>query len=133
MPEHSYINIQLSFGKQKNLPSILRCNGIHCYLYSGVQICISTFIWGSARMLHDLSWRWTLPKLLPAVPIRRYSPVTLTPSESRAHNSNLKHAHCFPPTLPSQLQLLLRNVPAMQGHIVINVRYQHSRKFNFCY
>lgn len=40
-------------------------NGSDCYLYSGVQICISTFILSIASMLHDLSRRWTFPKHQP--------------------------------------------------------------------
>ena len=75
-------------------------------------------------MLHDLSSRSTLPKLLPAFPIR-YGPVILTPfaKQTSSRNTALR-------SLSSNTHLLLRNVTTIR-HIVISLPDSNYRKFNF--
>jgi hypothetical protein len=75
--------------------SFLYLNSIHCYLYSGVQIYI-TFVWGTARMLHDLQCRRTL-RSLPILPIRRNLSALVTSFAPISSNSYLSHKHCIKP------------------------------------
>ena len=65
-------------------------------------------------MLHDLSSRSTLPKLIPAFPIR-FGPVILTSfaKQTSSRNTALR-------LLSSNTQLLLRNVTTIR-HIAINL------------
>jgi len=80
-----YHLLQLFMETPKNFVLYLYCNGMLCYLYSGVQICISAFNWGTTTMLHDLLWRRILLKLLSALAIRTI------PSQLRQDGSIVSH------------------------------------------
>jgi len=75
-------------------------------------------------MLHDLSSRSTLPKLLPAFPIR-YGPVILIPFAKQTSSRNTALRALSPNT-----QLLLRHVAVMR-HMIISPPHSNHRKFNF--
>jgi hypothetical protein len=93
--------------------SFLYFNSINCYLYSRVQIYITAFVWGTARMLHDPEWRRALRRSLPILPIRNLS-VLVTSLMPISSNSYLSHKLCFKQTrtdesFPFKIPTLHRN------------------------